>query len=62
MSYWDIKPKTIDARIGQRIYEEALYDRKGFHESLDDIDDDIWQEIFYEMGRVAIDACNKEFK
>lgn len=54
MSYYDIEPKNRAAEIGQKIYKEALYDRKGFHEFVDEIDDDVWQEIFEEMGKSAL--------
>lgn len=54
MSYYDLKPRSRHAEIGQKIYSEALYDRKGFHERVDDIDDHTWQEIFEAMGYSAI--------
>ena len=58
MSFWETTPKTTEAIIGKKIYSEALYDRKGFHE--DEIDDDIWQEIFVAMGESAIRAVKAE--
>lgn len=58
MSYWTIEPETRAAKIGQKIYADALYDRKGFHEALDDIDDEIWLDIFEDMGMTAIQALH----
>ncbi|WP_327210143.1 hypothetical protein [Rhizobium leguminosarum] len=38
--------------IGRRIYEMSLGDRRGFHG--DDIDADVWEEIFEDVGTVAL--------
>ena len=54
MSYWDLELKTRAAKLGKKIYHDALYDRKGFHEGLDEIDDETWHELFEEMGKLAL--------
>lgn len=56
MSIYTANPETREGRIGKQIYQNALYDRKGFHE--DDIDDEIWIEIFEHMGREALGAID----
>jgi hypothetical protein len=54
MSYYDLKPRSRYAEIGQKIYQDALYDRKGFHEFVDEIEGDIWQGIFEAIGYSAM--------
>ena len=57
MSYHDFTPKTREGRIGQRIYINALDDRRGFRYDQLGIDDDgLWAEIFEHIGREAIAA------
>jgi hypothetical protein len=59
MSYHDFTPETHEGRIGQTIYLKALDDRRGFRYDQVGIDDDeIWKEIFEDIGKVAIQAVN----
>lgn len=49
--------ESREARIGRIIYMVALSDRRGFRSDQIGIeDDDIWREIFEDLGRTAIDA------
>lgn len=60
MSYYDFEPKTVAGKVGKAIYLEALHDRRGFrYDQLGIDDDDIWEEIFEEMGRKAIIEVQK---
>ena len=58
MSIFEVEPKTREQRIGKRVYYEALYDRKGFHEF--ELDEDIWLEIFEAIGEEATAAVSAE--
>jgi hypothetical protein len=46
------------ASIGARIYDAALYDRRGFRPDQIGIPgtDPVWTEIFIDLGKYAIDA------
>lgn len=56
--YYRSKPRTKAAQIGQHIYHEALHGRRGFRDDQIGIpdDDDIWEEIFQDMGERALEA------
>lgn len=57
MSYYNIKCKSKEAQIGQKIYMNALHPRRGFREDqLDIFDEDIWLEIFEDIGQHALEA------
>lgn len=57
MSYHDFTPESREGKIGKAIYIESLDGRRGFrYDQLDIHDDDIWIEIFEDMGREAIKA------
>jgi hypothetical protein len=59
MSYYDADPKTREGKIGKRIYMEALRGRRGFRDDQLGIEDpEIWDEIFEQIGRVAIAAVS----
>ena len=61
MAYYD-EQATAEARIGQAVYQGALDDRRGFrpdHVGLD-TDEDLWDEIFFEMGAAALKAIAAE--
>jgi hypothetical protein len=61
MSYHDFTPKTRAGKIGQRIYMAALDGRRGFrYDQLGIHDDEIWTDIFEEMGDAAIKAVEAE--
>lgn len=55
------KPETEAQRIGQRIYLDALDYRRGFRPDQIGIDteDDVWGEIFQNIGSVAINAMRR---
>lgn len=60
MSYHDFTPTTREGRIGKAIYLGALDDRRGFrYDQLGLDDDEIWKEIFEDIGRKAIAAIKK---
>lgn len=60
MSYHDFTPKTQAGKIGKTIYLAALDDRRGFrYDQLGIDDDEIWDEIFEQMGREAIRAVGQ---
>ena len=52
---------TPAARLGQQIYHEALHPRRGFRDDQIGIpaEDDVWSEIFEEIGQVAQAAFTK---
>ena len=57
MSYHDVTPDTAHGKVGKRIYMEALSDRRGFRDDQLGIEDhEIWNGIFEDIGRIAIDA------
>lgn len=47
---------TTEQKIGRKIYQDSLSDRRGFrHDQLEiDTEDEIWLEIFGEIGKSAI--------
>ena len=53
--YLDVQP-TPAGQLGQRIYLEALDDRRGFRPDQIGIpyDDDVWAEIFEAIGKAAL--------
>jgi hypothetical protein len=53
--YYSDQPSSAAARVGQRIYHEALSARRGFRPDQIGIpeEDDVWIEIFENIGRVA---------
>jgi len=54
MSYHDFVAKTKEGRIGQAIYMKALDGRRGFrYDQLGIDDDEIWEEIFEDIGKNA---------
>lgn len=55
MTYYDDPQPTPDGQLGQRIYHEALADRRGFRPDQIGIpvDDTVWAEIFAAIGRSA---------
>ena len=57
MSYHDLEPATREGKIGKAIYLDALDDRRGFrYDQLGIEDDEIWREIFQNMGEAALAA------
>jgi hypothetical protein len=59
MSGFNQRPKTVAGRIGKKIYEQALYDRRGFRDDQLGIEDrEIWSEIFEAIGQAAIAATS----
>lgn len=61
MSYDDLPAGDKDRELGKAIYMCALEKRKGFrNDQLGIFDDDIWAEIFDDMGRVARAAVAKQ--
>lgn len=58
MAYYD-EQTTVEARIGQAVYREALHGRSGFDEVLN-TNESIWDEIFFEMGAAALKAVSTE--
>jgi hypothetical protein len=57
MIYHDFTPPSREGKIGQAIYLKALDGRRGFrYDQLGIDDDEIWTEIFEDIGRAAIDA------
>lgn len=60
--YFD--PESELARLGGEIYREALDGRRGFRPDQIGIDesDDIWTEIFEDMGQVAAAQTRKEVR
>ena len=60
MSYHDFEPKTVAGQIGKAIYMESLDGRRGFrYDQLGIDDDDIWTEIFEDIGKRAIIEVQK---
>lgn len=60
MSYHDFEPKTVAGQIGKAIYMDCLDGRRGFrYDQLGIDDDDIWTEIFEEIGQKAIIEVQK---
>lgn len=51
---------TKSQKIGRKIYHKALSDRRGFREDQIGIDgeDDVWLDIFEDIGVAAIDFVN----
>jgi hypothetical protein len=57
MSYHDFTPRSRNGKIGQLIYLRSLDDRRGFrYDQLGIDDDEIWEEIFEQMGVEALRA------
>ena len=56
MSCHDFTPATREGRIGKAIYLAALSYRRGFRDDQLDIDDNIWTEIFEDIGHAAVAA------
>jgi len=54
MSYYDVPKGNKDREIGRKIYMDALSGRRGFRDDQIGIEDEeIWAEIFEEIGKVA---------
>jgi hypothetical protein len=54
MSYYDLPKGNPDRELGRKIYMKALSDRRGFrYDQLGIEDEEIWAEIFEQMGEVA---------
>lgn len=61
MSYYDVEPDTPEMTVGQKIYMDALADRRGFREDqLGIFDTEIWEEIFTAIGATAIAAVKEQ--
>lgn len=57
MSYHDFMPSSREGKIGKAIYLKALDGRRGFrYDQLGIDDDEIWTEIFEDIGKSAIEA------
>jgi len=54
MCYYDLPIGSVDRELGRKIYIEALAGRRGFrYDQLGIEDEDIWAEIFEDIGRIA---------
>lgn len=61
MSYYDLPEGNADLELGRSIYMGALHHRRGFrYDQLGIEDEEIWAEIFEEMGQVARRAIDAE--
>lgn len=61
MSYHDFTPGSVEGKIGKAIYLKALHGRRGFrYDQLGIDDDDMWTEIFEDIGREAIKAVKAQ--
>lgn len=61
MSYYDVEPRTPEMKIGQKIYMDALSDRRGFRDDQLGIEDvEIWEEIFEAIGTAAVAAVKEK--
>ena len=48
--------------LGERIYEESLGDRRGFRSDQTGVPDELWPEIYEEIGRAAIRYCAPQWQ
>jgi hypothetical protein len=54
VSYYDLPKGNADVELGREIYMAALSDRRGFrYDQLGIEDEDIWSEIFEQIGQEA---------
>ena len=54
MSYFDLPKGSPDQELGRAIYMNALHHRRGFrYDQIGIEDEEIWCEIFTEMGQAA---------
>ncbi|MGO8242928.1 hypothetical protein [Rhizobium johnstonii] len=61
MSYYDLPKGTDDVELGRSIYMGALHSRRGFrYDQLGVEDEDIWSDIFEEMGKIARAALKEQ--
>lgn len=60
MPGYNSRPKTRAGKIGKKIYENALSDRRGYRPDQIGIptEDEVWQEIFEAIGEHALHAVN----
>lgn len=57
MSYYDLPEGSPDQELGRTIYMKALAKRRGFRDDQLGIEDeDIWREIFEDIGSTARQA------
>jgi len=49
--------RSEEWKVGKFIYDQALGDRKGFDM---DLDDDIWDEIYEDIGEQAMKCFSEE--
>lgn len=60
MSYHDVPKGGPEREIGRKIYMKALSGRRGFRDDQLGIEDEeIWAEIFEEIGKVARAAVSR---
>lgn len=60
MGYYDVPKGDANRELGRKIYMKALSGRRGFRDDQLGIEDEeIWAEIFEELGKVARAAVSR---
>ncbi len=61
MGYNDVRSKDKNVQLGKKIYDDALYGRRGFRDDQLGIEETkLWREIFADIGKAARNWVNAE--